>query len=96
MLSASWSYDGYLLLRDGHYAPSWLSNIPPSSGLYFAAGLFWSLTWRPGRGVVFAFMLDEWPSAEPEDAPAWPMAAYALPFVGIVVLMFAWFLVQAR
>jgi hypothetical protein len=63
MFSSSWSYDLYILLRDGYYPPSWLSNIGASAILYGAAGLFWSLDWRPGRGVTFAFLEPAWPAA---------------------------------
>lgn len=62
LLSASWSYDFYILARDGFYPLSWSSNLVASSVLYAAAGLFWNLDWRERRGVVFAFMLDDWPS----------------------------------
>jgi hypothetical protein len=63
MFSASWSYDLYILLRDGLYPPGWVSNIGASSILYGAAGLFWSLEWRPGRGVTFSFLEPDWPAA---------------------------------
>ena len=53
MFSASWSYDGYLVLRDGAYPFTWLPNIFASSVLYLSAGLFWNLQWREGRGVHF-------------------------------------------
>jgi hypothetical protein len=43
MFSASWSYDIYLVLRDGGYPETWFSNIFASSVLYISAGLFWSL-----------------------------------------------------
>lgn len=41
MFSASWSYDLYLVLRDGHYPPTWYANIFASSVLYLSAG------WHP-------------------------------------------------
>ena len=63
MFSASWSYDLYILLRDGFYPPAWLANLGASSILYGAAGLFWNLDWRPGRGVTFSFLEAEWPVA---------------------------------
>jgi len=63
MFSASWSYDLYILLRDGAYPPAWLSNLGASSILYGAAGLFWSLEWRPARGVTFSFLEPQWPTA---------------------------------
>ena len=46
MFSASWSYDGYLIIRDGMYPMTWFSNIFASSVLYCSAGLLWSLEWR--------------------------------------------------
>jgi hypothetical protein len=65
MFSASWSYDLYIWLRDGVYPDTWLPNIPASSCLYAAAGLFWSLETRGGR-MVFAFTRRDWfdPSAD--------------------------------
>ncbi len=60
MFSASWSYDLYLLLRDGKYTELWLLNIPTSSILYISAGLLWNLDWRKGHGATFAFMEKKW------------------------------------
>ncbi len=60
MLSASWSYDGYLFLRDGRYPRSWAANIPASSALYVAAGMLFSLVHVKDRGIVFDFMTPEW------------------------------------
>lgn len=80
MFSASWCYDGWLLIRDGRYPPSWSSNILASSVLYVSAGFFWSAAQAPGRGLVFAFMLDDWPShAEgPSVRVLWLAAVFAL------------------
>jgi hypothetical protein len=64
MLSTSWSYDLYYLIRFGFYPPSWLSNIGASAILYGSAGLFWNLDWRPGRGVTFSFLEAQWPAAD--------------------------------
>ncbi len=60
LLSASWSYDGYLFLRDGRYPFTWWANLFASSGLYAAAGAMWCVTYVPARGVVFDFMTDDW------------------------------------
>lgn len=60
MFSASWSYDLYLLLRDGYYPYTWFSNIIASSILYVCAGLFWNLDWRMNRGVTFSFLEKNW------------------------------------
>ena len=59
IFSVSWSYDLYIWLRDGIYPETWLPNIPASSVLYAAAGLFWSLESRAGR-MVFAFACPVW------------------------------------
>src|SRR5258706_4486974 len=68
MFSASWSYDLYLVVRDGRYPETWLPNIFASSVLYVAAGLLWNLDWRPNRGVTFAFLESGWPSVPPTRA----------------------------
>ncbi|MFQ5545878.1 MAG: hypothetical protein ACE5FE_07865 [Acidiferrobacterales bacterium] len=62
MFSASWSYDLYLVLRDGDYPFTWFVNIAASSVLYVSAGLLWNLEWQPNRGVIFGFMRGGWPS----------------------------------
>ncbi len=38
LFSASWSYDLYLVIRDGYYPVTWYSNIFASSVLYLSAG----------------------------------------------------------
>jgi hypothetical protein len=63
LFSISWSYDLYLLIRDGSYPITWLANIPASLALYLPAGLFWSLEWSPEKGDYFAFSAPEWPVA---------------------------------
>ncbi|MEO6419111.1 MAG: hypothetical protein ABIP39_06875 [Polyangiaceae bacterium] len=60
LFSASWSYDGYLFLRDGQYPYTWWANLFASSALYGAAGMMWSLTYVSGRGMVSDFMTDDW------------------------------------
>ena len=62
MFSASWSYDLYILLRDGSYPLTWAINISASSILYFFAGLLWNLDWKENRGMIFSFMEDNWPT----------------------------------
>jgi hypothetical protein len=83
MFSSSWSYDLYILLRDGHYPPSWLSNVGASAILYGAAGLFWSLEWRAGRGATFSFLEREWPAAGSRAHFA-KLAGYAAAFMALV------------
>lgn len=91
--SASFSYDGWLVIRDGRYPPTWAQNLLVSSILYIAAGLFWSLTEVPGRGVVFAFQLDPWPPAR--DDASYRLGLIALLFVGLVAGMMSPFALSA-
>lgn len=92
MFSASWSYDAYLLLRDGVYPMTWLSNIFASSVLYFCAGLFWSLEWKEGRGVHFSFTEKKWLQS-PSDYPFGKVIWYGLPFALLVSIALGSFLI---
>ncbi len=90
MFSTSWSYDLYLLLRDGKYTELWLINIPTSSILYISAGLLWNLDWRKGRGATFAFMEKKWLVASTAFKRIfW----FALPFMVIAAVAVIYFLV---
>jgi len=90
MFSASWSYDLWILIRDGIYPPSWLPNIPISVCIYISAGLLWSLEHGP-RGGSYSFTYDRWPNVPDELRrwlPPWPAAlfmifglAWVIPFV---------------
>jgi hypothetical protein len=79
LFSASWSYDLYLVLRDGRYPDTWFANLFASSVIYLAAGMFWNLEFRAGRGVIFSFMREGWPSPGP-DAGAWRILLYGVLF----------------
>jgi len=68
LFSASWSYDIYLVWRDGQYPETWFANLFASSVIYLSAGLFWNLEWQRGRGVIFSFMREGWPSRPAESA----------------------------
>jgi len=92
MFSVSWSYDLYILLRDGYYPATWLPNIVLSSVLYVAAGLLWNLAWKPGRGVVFGFMEPGWPDTGCEPG-FHRIVWFALPFMILVTLIIAPFLI---
>ncbi len=59
MFSVSWSYDLYILFRDGRYPAEWLANMFASSTLYIPAGLLWNLTWSKEKGVIFSFMEED-------------------------------------
>lgn len=86
MFSASWSYDLYLVLRDGHYPLTWYANIFASSVLYLSAGLLWSLEWRKDRGVIFGFMEEDWPGPS-TDRDFMKILWFALPFMVLVALI---------
>jgi hypothetical protein len=89
LFSASWSYDLYILLRDGFYPPSWLSNLGASSVLYLSAGLFWNLDWAPTRGVTFGFLEEIWP--DPGSAGRFAkVGIYAGAFMAMVTITIAY------
>jgi hypothetical protein len=90
LFSACWSYDLYILLRDGSYPLTWLANIGASSVLYIAAGLLWNLDWRPGRGVTFSFLEPDWPTTPPHPS-FMRILGYAMPFMLIAALSVAYF-----
>lgn len=91
MFSASWSYDLYMVLRIGSYPATWQSNIVASLFLYLMAGMLWNLEFRPGRGVIFAFMERDWPRAA-APAVGSRIVGYALFFVVLVAAMMLPFL----
>ncbi len=93
LFSASWSYDLYLLFRDGFYPVTWWANLVASSVLYLAAGLFWSLAWSPVAGGMFAFTQEGWPHGPVMTTVAfrrilWPALSFMLG-VGIMIFFFA-------
>jgi len=93
MFSASWSYDLYLLIRDGCYPVTWFSNIFASSALYMSAGLLWNLDWRKERGVIFSFMEADWPVMSSFSVLP-KILWFALPLMILVtlfILLFFWF-----
>lgn len=92
LFSASWFYDLYLLLKDGYYPITWLPNLFASSILYICAGLMWNLDWREGRGVIFAFMVDDWPNPR-STVPFKKVVWFALPLMILVAAMILPFLI---
>lgn len=89
LFSASWSYDIYLVWRDGHYPETWFANLFASSVIYLSAGLFWNLEWQRGRGVIFAFMREGWPSRPAESAFFRLLgyaAIFAIPAIGAILM----------
>jgi len=92
MFSASWSYDLWLLVRDGEYPPTWLANILASSCLYLPAGMLWSLAWDERRGMHFAFSEHDWPRAKaivPFSKIA-PVAAILMLLAASQIIPFVW------
>ena len=89
LFSASWSYDIYLVWRDGEYPSTWFPNLFASSVIYLAAGLFWNLEWQRGRGVIFSFMREGWP-ARPAESAFFRLLGYAaifaLPAIAAVLM----------
>ena len=92
MFSASWSYDLYLYLRDGYYPMTWLPNIFASSVLYVLAGMLWSLEWHKGRGVVFGFMLPNWPEQVVASRPGKVLGYASLIIAFVTALMIPFFI----
>ncbi len=93
MFSASWSYDLYLVVRDGYYPLTWLPNIFASSVFYISAGLLWNLEWKEGRGVIFGFMEPDWPKAA-SPRMFHKILWFALPFMILAAAMVIPFLIQ--
>ena len=92
MFSASWSYDIYLVFRDGEYPNTWLPNIFASGVLYVSAGLFWNLEYREGRGVIFGFMENDWPKTD-GSVNFNKILLYALPFMILAAAVFVPFFI---
>jgi hypothetical protein len=63
LFSASWFYDGWLLLRDGHYPDMWLPNLLLSPFLYVLAGLLWNLEVDGSGNAGLGFMRGDWPNS---------------------------------
>jgi hypothetical protein len=91
MVSVSWSYDGYLLWRDGVYPATWSVNILASSVLYVCAGLLWNLDHRIGRGLTFSFLETVW-FASPTRQFA-KLFWVALPFMLMVACAILYFVI---
>lgn len=83
-----WTYDAYILMRDGAYPLTWWSNLMASGSITAMAGMFWNLEWREGVGATFAFSWDPWPDDRPQEfRRLLPVAALiSAPVVGIIAL----------
>ncbi len=79
LFSASWFYDGYLLLRDGSYTGRWIGNLILSPIIYVCAGLLWNLE-ASGHWFRFSFLRLDWPKP-PEDRSFWPILIISIPLI---------------
>lgn len=91
MFSASWSYDIYLVFRDGYYPVTWYTNIAASSILYLSAGLLWNLQYVEGKGVTLGFLEPSWPTTGTNGNFS-RILVYALPFMLIAAAVFVPFI----
>jgi hypothetical protein len=94
LFSASWSYDLYILLRDGIYTPAWLANMGASSVLYMLAGLLWNLEWIRGQGTTLGFLREPWPDPSARRSSSRALLA-ALPLILIVAALMLGFFLHA-
>lgn len=92
LFSASWSYDGWILLRDGVLPLTSLDNLLASTCLYLFAGFFWNLDGRDGR-ADWAPRRAAWPEVEAGGFRAvWPLAGVVMVFIALLMLssVFGW------
>ncbi len=92
MFSAAWSYDLYLLIRDGCYPLTWLTNIFASSVLYISAGLLWSLDWKEEKGIILAFREGNWPYPSRQKV-FMKIFWIALPFMALALGIVLYFII---
>jgi len=67
MLSSSWSYDWYVVLKHGMYPVWWLLNFFASSSVYILAGCYWNIEFRQNKGTTLAFTNEEWLNSKDAD-----------------------------
>jgi hypothetical protein len=93
MFTASWYYDLYILIRDGYYPITWISNLFASSVLYVSAGLLWNLDWREGRGIILSFREEKWP-LPPTHKVFTKIFWIAIPLMAIASGIVLYFIIQ--
>jgi len=93
LFSASWSYDLYLLVRDGHYPETWSANLGASSILYLLGGMFWNLIWSSEKGISFAFLSNSW-LADDTQTNFKNVLWMALPFMIFATILVFYFLID--
>ena len=87
-----WTYDGYILIRDGFYPTTWSSNLIVSGMITALAGLLWNLDHRTADAPLFQFSFtqNDWLAAQP--LPTSRVLLVGGCFAAPVVLMVAYFL----
>lgn len=90
LFSASWFYDGWLLLRDGYYTPMWLPNLLLSPFIYVAGGALWNLEVDSEGKPIFGFFRKDWPAPPRSPQVSRRLAVVCLPPIVVVatVLVF--------
>ncbi len=87
LFSASWFYDGWLLIRDGSYPETWLPNLGVSPALYLLGGALWNLEVDAAGKPTFGFVRQEWPVP-----PTFPQARPMLFLLALPPIMLAAFI----
>lgn len=90
LFSASWFYDAYLFLRDGHYTARWLGNLILSPIMYLSAGLLWNLEAKNRFFPTISFLREDWPMppADKSFRPLLPIAFTIMLFVGSMLMSY--------
>jgi hypothetical protein len=93
LFSASWSYDLYLLFRDGFYPVTWWGEPRRLVGALSLRRTLLGLAWSPSAGGMFAFTQEDWPHASGPTTVdfrriVWPALSIML-VVRIMILSFA-------
>ena len=86
-----WTYELYVLLRDGAYPLTWQSNLVLSGAITLLAGLFFDLGRAEGERSTFAFRWKEWPQAH--RTPLSAVLPMAMLLTAPVLAMIALFVV---
>lgn len=89
LLVPCWTYEIYILFRDGVYPPTWQSNLIISGMICVFAGLFWNLGFRPDESSRFTFRWEAWPPST--RSPFLKLLPMATLLASPVVLMVAAF-----
>lgn len=86
LFSASWSYDAWILVRDGQLPFTQFENLVASTCLYLFAGLFWGLDTRNGRPTWGPLHAD-WPAVHPGGfRTVWLPAGLIMLFIALLMV----------